>query len=153
MFLVIQESDLFQGLSQHIISKIADNMTEESCDEGGFIIKEGDPADYLFILHEGKVRLSVGERGQITHMIADPGEIFGWSSIVDRGTYTASAECLEFTKLMRIHKDKLTKIFTDDPTSGLIFYKRLAGVIGDRLSNSYKTLLSMHRRQEPASYG
>jgi CRP-like cAMP-binding protein len=149
----VQESDLFRGLGQQIINEITDNFIEESHGEGEFIIKEGDPADNLYILYEGKVRLSVGERGQITHMVSNSGEAFGWSSLVDRESYTASAECLEPTKLIRIEKEKLNKIFEKDQSGGLIFYKRLAGIVGDRLINSYKTVLSSYREEGPPSYG
>jgi signal-transduction protein with cAMP-binding, CBS, and nucleotidyltransferase domain len=80
----IQEADLFKGLSQQTINEIGNNMVEESYDKGDLVIKEGDPAEHFFILQEGEIRLSVGEKGRITYMICDSGEAFGWSSLVDR---------------------------------------------------------------------
>jgi CRP-like cAMP-binding protein len=128
-------------------------MIEASYHKGDFVIKEGDPAKHFFILQEGEIRLSVGEKGRISQMICDSGEAFGWSSLVDRSTYTASAECLAPTKLFKIEKEKLDGIFTRDPASGMIFFKRLAGIIGGRLINTYRTLLSAYKEEGPPSYG
>jgi len=149
----IQEADLFKGLSQRVINEIGDNMIEESYSKGDFVIREGGPAEYFYILQEGEIRLSVGEKGRFTHMICNSGEAFGWSSLVDRSTYTASAECLAPTKLIKIEKEGLNIVFKKDPVSGLIFFKRLAELIGDRLINSYTMLLSAYKEEGPPSYG
>jgi CRP-like cAMP-binding protein len=149
----LKESDLFKGLSQQFINEIGNIMVEESYNKGDFVIKEGAPAERFFILQKGEVRLSVGEKGQISLMICNWGEAFGWSSFVDRSTYTSSAECLAPTKLIRIEKEKLEKIFEKDLASGVIFYKRLAGIIGERLINSYRKLLSAYKEGGPPSYG
>lgn len=149
----IQESELFKGLRQDIVDEIAESMIEELYGEGEFIIKEGDPTDSFYILQEGQIRLRVGEKAQITHMVSNSGEAFGWSSLVDRDTYTASAECVAPSKLMRIEKEKLNKVFERDPASGLVFFKRLAGIIGHRLVSSYHKLLAAYKEEGPPSYG
>ena len=86
-------------------------------------------------------------------MLSISGEAFGWSSLVDRDTYTASAECLEPTRLIKIDKESLETIFRKDPMSGLIFYKRLAGIIGQRLVHSYNTILAEYKEEGQPSYG
>jgi len=149
----LQEADLFKGLSQEVINAIGAIGTEKSYEKGDFPFKVDDPADYFYILMEGRVRLSVGEEGHITYTLDHPGEAFGWSSLVDRTSYTGSVECLEPTKLIKLQKEKLIKIFEKDPSSGLIFFKRLAGLIAQRLINSYDMLLSAQRGEGPPSYG
>jgi CRP-like cAMP-binding protein len=151
--MIIEESDLFQGLGPEIIHEIGKNTIQESHEKGSFIIKERQVAEHLYVLEEGEIRLSVGEKGRITHLISNAGETFGWSSLVDRETYTASAECLASSKVIRIEKEKLNKIFEDDPASGMLFFKRLAGMIGERLVNSYSAILSAYEREGPPSYG
>ena len=71
---------------------------------GRVIFREGDKADYFFTLVEGRVRLSVGEAGREIYIIDKAGEAFGWSSLVDRETYTARAECLEPSTVYKIEK-------------------------------------------------
>jgi CRP-like cAMP-binding protein len=149
----IQEADLFKGVSRKILNKISRNMIEESYKEGDFIIKEGDPADHFYILQEGKIRLSVGKKGQVTNMLSNAGEAFGWSSLLNSEAYPTSAECVVSSKLIKIEKRKLDKIFERDPANGFIFFKGLAETIGQRLINSYSKLIAISKEEGPPSYG
>jgi CRP-like cAMP-binding protein len=149
----IKEIDLFEGFSERFIDEIAKIMVEESYGEGSFLFKEGDPANDFYVLEEGSIRLAIGEEGHITYTSNAPGDSFGWSSLVDRDVYTTSAQCAQPTKVIKIEKGKLQKIFDKDRFSGLMFYKRLARIIGDRLINNYNSLLSVYRGEGPPSYG
>jgi CRP-like cAMP-binding protein len=151
--MIIEESDLFKDLSPEVISEIAENMVEESYGTGSLIFKDKYLAEHFYILEEGKIRLSVGEKGRITHLVSTPGETFGWSSLVGHETYTASAECLAPSKVIKIGKDHLTRVFEKDPASGMVFFKRLAKIIGQRLINSYYTILSAYEGEDQPSYG
>ena len=151
--MIIEESDLFKGLNPDIINQIAENMIEEFYAKGSFIFKDRYLAEHFYILEEGKIRLSVGEKGRITHLVSNPGETFGWSSLVGRETYTASAECLAPSKVIKIEKENLNRVFENDPASGLLFFRRLAGIIGERLMGTYSALLSEYKGEGPPSYG
>ena len=149
----IQKADLFKGMSQEVIKEIDSIMIEESYEGDASLFREGDPANNFYILVDGKVRLTIGEEGHMTHVVSNPGEIFGWSSLVEDGFYTASAECSLPTKLFRIEKEELDKIFERHPVSGLSFFKRMAGLVGKRLINSYRSLLAAHKEVGPSTYG
>jgi CRP-like cAMP-binding protein len=149
----IKETDLFEGMSQGFIDEIAKMMVEESYGEGSFLFKERDPANDFYVLEEGSIRLAIGEEGHITYTLNTPGDSFGWSSLVDRDVYTTSAQCTQATKVIKIEKGKLQRIFEKHHFSGLMFYKRLARIIGDRLINNYNSLLSAYRGEGPPSYG
>ena len=149
----ILKADLFKGMSQEVIKEIDRITFEESFEEGTSLFKEGDSASNFYILAAGKVKLTIGEEGYITHLVSIPGEVFGWSSLVEDGFYTASAECSLPTKVLRIEKEELDKIFERHPVSGLSFFKRLAGVVGKRLINSYRSLLAAHKGVGPSTYG
>ena len=149
----IHEADLFKGMSQEVIKEIDSSMIEESYEEGASLFKEGDPASNFYILGDGKVRLIIGKEGYMTHVVSNPGEAFGWSSLVEDGFYTASAKCSLPTKVLRIEKEELDKIFERHPVSGLSFFKRMAGVIGKRLINSYRSLLAAQEGLGPSTYG
>jgi CRP-like cAMP-binding protein len=149
----IKEIDLFEGMSPRFIEELAKIMVEESYGEGSFLFKEGDPANDFYVLEEGSIRLAIGEEGHITYTLDAPGDSFGWSSLVDRDDYTASAQCIQPTKVIKIEKGKLQRIFDKHRFSGLMFYKRLARIIGDRLIYNYNSLLSVYRGEGPPSYG
>ena len=149
----ILEADLFKGLSQEVIKEIDRITFEESYEEGTSLFKEGESASNFYILAAGKVKLTIGEEGYMTHLVSNPGEAFGWSSLVEHGFYTASAECSVPTKLLRIGKKELDKIFEKHPGTGLVFFKRLAAIVGKRLTNSYHSLLAFQKAEGHLIYG
>lgn len=149
----IQQSDLFRGMSKEFIKEIMDNMQKEEYEEESLLFKKGDPANYFYVLLKGHIKLSPGEGYSPSYLVSKPGEAFGWSSLVDRETYTASAQCLKPTKLIRIERKVVNKIIEKDPASGVIFYKRIAALIGQRLLYSYGAIYSASKGDTSASFG
>lgn len=149
----LQRSYLFQEMSPEFLERLSPHLTHESHAAGDTLFREGDPAEFLYVLEEGSIRLSVGDAGQVTHLLNKPGEAVGWSSLGERETYTASARCLESVTVIKVHRDTLLSLFREDPASGLAFYRRLAAVIGRRLMDSYRMLLIAHGEKGPPSYG
>jgi CRP-like cAMP-binding protein len=149
----LKEADLFMGLSQETMSEISKIMVEESHDKGAVLFSEGDPAQHFYVLMEGRVRLALGKEAAIDYTVSNPGEAFGWSALVDRPSYTAGAECESPTRVIRIGKEELNKILEKQPGSGMMFFKRLAGALGDRLIYAYDAFLSENRPGSAASYG
>jgi len=149
----IKEAELFKGMSQEFVSELAKIMVEESYEKGTSLFQESDSPNFFYVLEEGRVRLSIGERGHIVNTLTDPGEAFGWSSLVERNTYTASAECLAQSKLIKIERKKLNNLFEKNLADSAQFYKRLAGVISQRLINSYNSFLSSQRGEDQPWYG
>ena len=144
---------LFQEVGEQARNEIAQIATEESYPQGAFLFHAGDPADHLYILQKGWVRLSVARRGLLSHIVSEPGEAIGWSSMAGNGVYTASAECLIPVTVLKIGKERLNQILEADPASGLAFYRRLARMIGRRLVASYGATLSMQSSGDTRSYG
>jgi CRP-like cAMP-binding protein len=144
---------LFQGMKEETRRKILDAATVESHAPGTFIFREGEAAKGFYILSEGRVRLSLGHRELLAYVSSDPGDAIGWSSLVENETYTASAECLVPVKVLKIQNQRLEQILREDCPSGLIFYKRLAALIGRRLVKSHKAALSLHGEREPQPGG
>jgi len=144
---------LFEGLSQEFIDKVSHALTEETFEEGDFICRQGEAASSLYFLTEGRIRITVGAQGSVAKTLSRPGEAFGWSSLVGRGSYTASVRCLSVTKVRRILGQEMNQLLEENPSSGVVFFRRLAGFIRDRLIDSYRILLTYHDEKKPHSYG
>ncbi len=139
---------LFQGIAETTRQRILESARKESYPQGDFIFRQGHPALHFFILAEGRVRLSQGRQELLAYVASDPGELIGWSSLVENETYTASAECLVPVKVLRIEQKQLDEILHQDPASGMIIFKHLAKLIGRRLVNCYQATLSLHGDRE-----
>jgi CRP-like cAMP-binding protein len=63
------------------------------------------------------------ETGQTVYIDSNAGEVFGWSSLIDREIYTASAKGMTPAKLLRFDQEKVLKILEEDPANGLVFFQ------------------------------
>jgi CRP-like cAMP-binding protein len=129
-------------------------MVEKESFESGYVIfSEGEPANYFYTLIKGSVKLKFGKAGLSVFTANHAGESFGWSSIVDRDVYSASAECIEPTSVIKIDRQTLWKILAEYPNDGLIFMKHLAAQLGQRLLRSYEMVRSSMQSGDHRSFG
>lgn len=150
--MIIQKAELFKDLSKDAMNEIARIMVEESYEKGTQLYTTRDPAKYFYILVDGRVHLTMETEAEIDYTLTGEGEIFGWSSMVDRECYTANGECVIPTKAVKIDKDKLNQIFQKYPADGMTFFKGLAGAIAQRLIDNYNSFLSQGSRKDD-TYG
>ncbi len=151
--MAFEKTYLFEGMKSDFIEKVSQALKEETFDEGTLIFRQGDPATHLYFLIRGRVRVTVGAHGSVTKILSRPGEAFGWSSLVGRGTYTASVRCLDATRVGKISGQEMSLLLEGDPAIGLVFYRRLARFIRERLIDSYRILLTYDAEKTPHSYG
>lgn len=108
----------FAGLTAEALKLVAKATTEESHATGTKIFQYGDAGDKLFILLEGRVRISreVGGMGEEALAVLGPGEVFGEMSLIDDAPRSADARVHErcrmlvmtkedFDDLLFLHKD------------------------------------------------
>jgi len=150
--MIVKEIDLFKGIDFNVMNKIADICTEENYTKDTVLFKKDDEAECLYILEEGTVNLVIQNGGTLTFNLTEPGEIFGWSSMVESAVYTASCICGTDIKAVKIERKKLDKIFNLHPDVGLKILKRLGGVFSKRISSVYQDLLSARRLDSTPSY-
>jgi CRP-like cAMP-binding protein len=141
----IQEVELFQGIPTHIIDEIAELITQESYKAGHILFQEGDFADYLYILEEGEINLTFQGEKRLSFPMDKMGAVLGWSSLVEPRMYTAAAECMKDSKIIKIDADRMMRVFQRHPAEGLTIMRRLAGVIAARLVKSYQELIASRK--------
>lgn len=134
----LPKSDMFKDLRQEAINEISEIAAEEHHEPGTTLFSAGDPAHHFYILVNGSVQLSLGQENNKEYVVRNLGETFGWSSVVGNDCYTAKARCLVPTKVLKINKFDLEKVFDSHERSGRKFYMSLAKQLGQRL-------IDMHR--------
>src|ERR1700761_4760604 len=110
----------FNGLTRDALGLIARATTEESHATGTKIFQYGDPGDKLFIILEGKVRISreVAGLGEEALAVLGAGEVFGERSLLDESPRSADARVHERCRLLVITKESFDDL--------LFLYKDLA---------------------------
>lgn len=98
---------LFDGLRPAALELIARVATEESHASGTKIFQHGDAGDKLYLILEGRVRISreVPGMGEEALAVLGPGEIFGEMALLDESPRSADARVHERCRLLAIPKD------------------------------------------------
>ena len=154
--MLVKEIELFGGVAPGVLNEIADICLEEKYSKDTVLFEKGEDAEYLYILKQGVLNLHIKNGGSLNFSLSERGDIFGWSSLVESGRYTASGICATDIEVLKVERDKLEKIFKSHPEVGYIVLKRLTGVISKRLLNAYQQLLSARGKDSTAttpSYG
>jgi len=146
-------AQIFEGIAEVTRQRILECASQESYPAGEFLFRQGDPVLHFFILTEGRVRLSLGREERLAYVDSHPGDLIGWSTLVENESYMGSAQCLLPVKALRIDKLQMEEILRQDPVSGMVFFKNLAALIGRRLVKSYHAVLSVYGEREPQPGG
>jgi len=148
----VEKGYLFQGMSPEFVDEISRGLIHETHAKGDPLFKAGSPADFLYVLEEGRVRLTAGDRGIVTRIVVIDGDALGWSSLVGRESYSSSAECLTNVRIAKIKKDVLNDIFDRYPACGMLIFRRLAKLIGERLLEHYHQISAHHTEKGTSGY-
>jgi len=132
----IHEIQFFKGIDAQVIREIENSCTMETYEKDAVIFEKGNQADFLYILEAGNIDLRIKDKDMTICTLVEPGEVFGWSAIVEKGIYTASSICRSQTKALKISKDKIEDIFNRYPKAAIIFYRRLGSIFSKRISKA-----------------
>jgi CRP-like cAMP-binding protein len=104
----------FEGLTRDALSLIAQVTAEESHATGTKLFQFGDPGDKLFIILEGKVRISreLAGMGEEALAVLGPGEVFGEMSLLDESPRSADARVHERCRALVITKESFDDLLS-----------------------------------------
>jgi CRP-like cAMP-binding protein len=106
---------------------------EVKVSKGEVIFRQGDPGNEMFVVAQGRVRLTIGTEGYEKEVgVVGPGEFFGELSLLRDTPRTATAEALEDATLLAIGRDVFAMMMQDD--LDIVF--RMMHTQGQRLSQA-----------------
>ena len=109
--LILRGADLLRDVAPRRLLELAEVAREVELSKGGTIYREEDAADALYMMVEGRVRLSTGER---TIAEVGPGDAFGTWAIVDDAERGQRAECIEDGLALAVHRDDFYDVAAGD---------------------------------------
>ena len=141
---VLKGFELFKGLRDSELSKIAELCHVQTMQEGDQPFVEGARATDLHLCRSGKVDVTIWIREPWNTNVAvhrvEPGQLFGWSALVAPYTYTASAVCVESGEEIRIKGNDLLVMMDENPVIGYKIMTNLDAEISARLMQTRQKL-------------
>ena len=131
--LILKGADLFQEAGSYHLLRLAELAREIEIVNGDRLYEENHRADVLYMVVEGRVRISTGDR---TTSEVGPGDAFGTWSLVDDSERGHRADCIEDGLTLALHRDEFYDLAAGDLTllRGIVrlLAKRLRALVVDR---------------------
>ena len=124
----LQRSPVFGDMPRRHLSAVAEAMHERRYNRDEYIYYEGDPGLGLYLVWEGRVRLSrQGEDGGNLE-VAEVGEsdIFGSLSVFEDLRRTETAQSRADTVLLGLFRPDLAAVASRSPSAGASVYRAVA---------------------------
>jgi CRP-like cAMP-binding protein len=137
------------GLSPHALTRLVECASMHDYATGDVVMREGDETHPFGIVAAGRValRLLVPERGAITILTVEPGDVVGWSALVPPYRATSTAIALEPTRLLQFEVPVLRRALREDPALAATVYPRVLEAVARRLGATRHQLLDLYAHE------
>ena len=114
---MLQQVEIFQGLSQEELEALAASSTSRSFPKNTVVIHENDPADSLFVIESGKVKVYCSDKNgkEFIMNTQGAGDYFGELALLDDSTRSASVRTVEKSSFCIIYKDDFNRVLDEHP--------------------------------------
>ena len=144
----LKECELFNGLDDDELARVAIICSEIELAEGTSLFSERQSAERIYVVTRGQVALHKSietfqaqpSRRFATVAFCTPGQVVGWSALVEPYRYTLSATAWEPSQLLGISSGLLRRAMELNPGVGYRIMKALSEVMGRRLQQVTKSL-------------
>ncbi|HEX3823702.1 MAG TPA: Crp/Fnr family transcriptional regulator [Mycobacteriales bacterium] len=119
---------LFAALDDESAVSLEATLTTRTLTRGHLVFREGDPGDRLFIVMDGKVKISRAAADGRENLLAvlGAGEMFGELSLFDPGPRTATVTTVTGSTLASLDHDDLRPLLSERPGVAEQLLKALA---------------------------
>ncbi|AFE04417.1 cyclic nucleotide-binding domain-containing protein [Corallococcus coralloides DSM 2259] len=132
---VLKKVALFEGLTQGQLAKVARIAQPRSHTAGDFLFREGDTGQDMFILADGKVRISksVPGIGEEALAILEPGQYFGEMAVIEDSPRSADAIAHTSCTVWVIERAKLDQLMFTDKDLAYVLLWTFVRTLSERL--------------------
>jgi CRP-like cAMP-binding protein len=131
---VLRVTQPFSVLDEASVRDLAAHVREVRFRKGEVIYREGEPADVLFVVARGQVKLTRRHSTERTQLvaIAGPNQAFGEPGIIDHGPRAMDAVAMEACELLAMPAE----VFWDALQTQPALARRVIELLGERLRRS-----------------
>jgi CRP/FNR family transcriptional regulator, cyclic AMP receptor protein len=114
---LLARTALFGALDQQVRTDIAGRMRRVQFDPDQMIFSRGDPGRDIYLVIEGRIRLSVlsSDGRELSFDHAGPGHVFGEIATLDGGERTAGATAISRVQAMSLPQKALMELIENNP--------------------------------------
>jgi CRP/FNR family transcriptional regulator, cyclic AMP receptor protein len=141
----VNRVEIFKELDEDVIDLVSPLFESVSCPPGTVIFQQGDQAEFLYLVIDGKVDMSFKPYDGIPITISHIGKggLFGWSALVGSDKYTSTAVAIENVEAFRVHGSDLRRFCREHPEEGKDILERLADGVSSRWKDAHKQVQSI----------
>jgi CRP/FNR family transcriptional regulator, cyclic AMP receptor protein len=138
------------GLEPETATHLAQLARTFRAEPGQELFREGDPSELFGVVVRGRVALRtlVPERGPITILTVEPGDVFGWSTVVPPYRSTSSATAIEALEAIVFDAAGIRAALRSDCQLALALYPRITMAISRRLNATRLQLLDLFAAEQ-----
>ena len=136
---------LTHGLAPEARAQLAQIGRLSHLAAGEVLMNEGEPTEYMGIVLDGRIalRMRVPERGMVTIVTIEPGDVVGWSAVVQPNRATSTGVALAPTELVLFAGEELRQALAADNRLAAQFYPILLRAVARRLEGTRLQLLDL----------
>lgn len=126
--MILQQVELFQGLSDDELEALSSSSSSRSFPKNTVVIHENDPADSLFIIESGKVKVYCSDKNgkEFIMNTQSEGDYFGELALLDDSSRSASVRTVEKSSFCIIYKDDFNRVLDEHPNISRKLIRNLA---------------------------
>jgi CRP-like cAMP-binding protein/predicted acylesterase/phospholipase RssA len=146
----LQGTDVFGGLPAEDLSFLARSLTEVALEDGQVLFRQGEAADAMYVIREGRLIVFVEDKGQPRALtMLQAGRCVGEGALIMAGGRSASVRADAPSRLLRLPTTAFEAAVAAHPSlrrvlSALVA-ERLPGLIDASLRSDVRTELSWKR--------
>lgn len=144
----LERAELFRVLAPAQLARVRGHLRERSFARHRALFFEGEPAESLWVLRRGRVRLyKASPSGRVTTLESlGPGQLFGAVSALDEEVYPASAEGVTGGTAWCLPRSTFLRLLGEDPQLGL----EVLRIVSGRLHEAHERMRSLAHDAAPA---
>jgi CRP/FNR family transcriptional regulator, cyclic AMP receptor protein len=131
---ILRNHAFVEGLTVEQVRTLASVASEEVFEENQIILADREHSSAFYFLIAGSVAIELrAARYAVCVQALGPGQIFGWSALLDRQDTLFQVRAREQTQALRIDGETLKALFHSDPQLGADLLQRTLQVVASRV--------------------
>lgn len=140
-----------RDLAEAHVDRVVAHAHVETLPAGTRLFREGQPADDLYLLVEGRVAIEMHVPGRGAQVVdtVEACETVGWSWLVAPYRWFFDARAVTDVTVVRVDAEALRDLADDDPSFGYALMRQVAAVMLERMQSARARLADVYGTAAP----